>query len=235
VLAGRTRAVQAGLQNAHATRTIARRERLEVGERDALVDRVGALDPGVPAMTQGMPRAVHRRRSAPHGTPASATSRPSSTRSASRTSAANGWSAAVAPDANCPPAHAHDGVGHAAATRGLDARAGRAGVLAHAHGRAALEDEPVGHAARPLARPEAPDEQRVWAAPSARMSGCSTEAVQRALVGGERSVEPARSGRIAETPSSRCAAWAATPRDDALERSSRRPARRRRRSCRLRG
>jgi hypothetical protein len=83
--------------------------------------------PGVPAMTVAIPRAAHRRMSAPHGTPATATSRPSSAPSAPRTSAGKGCAGSVSPEANCPPGHDSVASGQAAATTASTAARAAAG------------------------------------------------------------------------------------------------------------
>ena len=120
--------------------------------------------PVVPTITAGMPRAVNRRMSAPQGTPASGASRPSSSLSAPRTVRAQGWSGAVSPGANAPPSQASS---HGARRRrapvddALQRGARLVEVGADGHAEPALELEPVGHHARPVAACDLAHEQRV--------------------------------------------------------------------------
>ena len=112
----------------------------------------------VPTITVGMPRAVNRRMSAPQGTPAIGASWPSS----SLERGAHGLrprviGSASRPGANAPPLHSS-----------WEARPPRfervprlRQVRPDGHAEPALELEPVGHHARPLARGDLADEQRV--------------------------------------------------------------------------
>ena len=132
----------------------------ELVDPHALVDRVRELDPVVPTMTVGIPRAQNRRMSAPHG------------------HAGDRRGAALGRDRR---AHARDpGMGRiglarrerAAGPGDLDRRssASAARTAASSAARAAagssptrtpsapLEDQPVGHRARPLARVTRPTE-----------------------------------------------------------------------------
>ena len=70
--------------------------------------------PGVPAITEGMPRAVNRRMSAPHGTPARAP-RGRARRSRTTHESSNGGPA-VSAGANCPPVQRRRACGQAPAT-----------------------------------------------------------------------------------------------------------------------
>ena len=118
--------------------------------------------PLVPTITAGIPRAQNRRMSAPHGTPATGAA-PRSAATAARTRATHG-----APDRSrrtrsaAGPGDLHRRVlvvGRAHG--GLERRPRRRRRLPHAHADAPLEHEPVGHRARPLARRDAPDRDRV--------------------------------------------------------------------------
>ena len=121
--------------------------------------------PVVPTITAGMPRAVNSRMSAPHGTPASSTSRPSSSRRAPRTVADPGWSRRGLAGRE-RPALPHQlarrlAVVERAVDDGLQRRAGLVEVRADRHAEPALELDPVRHLARPVAAGDLADEQRV--------------------------------------------------------------------------
>ena len=97
--------------------------------------------PVVPTITAGMPRAVNRRMSAPHGTPASSTSRPSSSRRAPRTVATHGWSGAVWPGANAPPSQT--------STHGASPSSSVRSTTACSSARASARSAPTGTPSRP--------------------------------------------------------------------------------------
>jgi len=102
-----------------------------------------ALVPGmsvVPTITVGMPRAVNRRMSAPHGTPASG-ALPVSAVSAACTVFTHGWSVLVSPEEKAPPSQIR-------AQRGRPSSSARS-TSACSSSRAACTSAPTGTPSRP--------------------------------------------------------------------------------------
>ena len=137
--------------------------------------------PVVPTITAGIPRAVNRRMSAPHGTPAVGASPPRSARTASRTRPTQGWEGSVSAGANAPPVQA-------ISTGGCSPSASR--TAASSAARAAAGSSPTRTPTRPSNTSRSGtelDHSPAWTRPtetgygsaSARIAGCATSALIR--------------------------------------------------------
>ena len=179
------------------------RQRGELVDAHPLVDRVGELDPG---------RADHHGRDAAGGEQAHVGApghageprrRPSSARSAARDGARPTGA----------PGRRLAGRERAARPLELDRRrlavverrprsAARASPrsVADRHAEPALEHEPVGHRARPLARPRPARRAAGRAARASRISGCSTSRLTARSCAWQREVDARRSGRSPSGP-----------------------------------
>ena len=148
------------------------RQRDEVLDADALVDGMGELDARRAGHHRGDPAC---RPQAHVGAPRDAGERGLAAQLGAQRLAHERRErvvrASVSPEANCPPRQPSRACGQAPATAASTPARGGRDVLAHAHRRAALEAQPVGDAARPLPRLQAPDEQRVRAARARASAG----------------------------------------------------------------